>query len=97
LISALRGRALAWVMGECEEEGEVHGSPVFPACILDFMLWEIGEFEFLLQALKFGIWDVDLVRGDRCRHYVYYVLLLYIGFRKGRKGTLKGENLDKRQ
>jgi hypothetical protein len=67
-------------------EGEVHGSSVFPTCILNFMLWEIGEFEFLLQPLKFGIWDVNLVRGDRCRHYVYYVLL-YIGFRKGRKGT----------
>ena len=51
------------------------------------MLWEIGEFEFLLQALKFGIWDVNLVRGDWCWHCMCYVLLVYVSFRKGRKRT----------
>ncbi len=59
------------------------------------MLWEIGEFEFLLQALKFGIWDVNLVRGDRCWHYVCCVLLLYVDFWKSGKELEEGERLEK--
>jgi hypothetical protein len=78
---------LALERGEGEEEREVQGSSVFPSCVLDFMFWKIGEFKFLFQTLKFGVWDVNLVRGDRWWHCVYCVLLLYVGFRNGGKGT----------
>ena len=41
------------------ERGEGQRNAVFPACGGDFVGWEVGEGEFLMQTFEFGGGDVD--------------------------------------